>query len=111
MGKIKRFIAILFISALLVGCSNLKNGTVVVVKKDYLAPYTMTNYMYVNDVAIPHISYYDEEYRLIVKQYDSENDEYIRDTIAVSKSFYKEVEIGEELVYKNGALSIKGSGK
>ena len=107
MSKFKKIVILSMVLFLLTGCApQLKNGTVIVVKKEYHEPYTTTTFTRAGKVMIPIRQYHDEEYKVIVKQFDDDKDEYIEKNVEVDKQLYDKVKIGDELTCKSGELFV-----
>lgn len=107
MSKFKKIAILSIMLFLLTGCvPQLKNGTVIVVKKEYHEPYTTTTFTKVGKAMIPIRHYHDEEYKVIVKQFDDDKDEYIEKGVKVDKQLYNKVKVGDELTYKFGELFV-----
>lgn len=109
MSKFKKIVILSMMLFLLTGCApQLKNGTVIAVKKEYHEPYTLTTFTKVGKVMMPIRQYHDEEYKVIVKQFDDDKDEYIEKGVKVDKQLYNKVKVGDELTYKSGKLFVNG---
>jgi hypothetical protein len=106
MSKFKKIVILSMVLFLLTGCApQLKNGTVIIVKKEYHEPYTTTTFTRVGKAMIPIRHHHDEEYKVIVKQFD-DKDEYIEKGVKVDKQLYDKVKVGDELTYKSGGLFV-----
>ena len=106
MSKFKKIVILSMVLFLLTGCApQLKNGTVIIVKKEYHEPYTTTTFTRAGKVMMPIRQYHDEEYKVIVKQFD-DKDEYIEKGVKVDKQLYDKVKVGDELTYKSGELFV-----
>lgn len=106
MSKFKKIVILSMVLFLLTGCApQLKNGTVIIVKKEYHEPYTTTTFTRAGKVMMPIRQYHDEEYKVIVKQFD-DKDEYIEKGVKVDKQLYDKVKVGDELTYKSGGLFV-----
>lgn len=107
MSKFKKIAILSMMLFLLTGCaSQLKNGTVIVVEKEYHKPYTTTTFTRAGKAMIPIRHHHDEEYKVIVKQFDDDKDEYIEEGVKVDKQLYDKVKIGDELTCKSGELFV-----
>lgn len=103
MSKFKKIAILSMMLFFLIGCaSQLKNGTVTVVEKEYHEPYTTTRFIRVGKAMMPIRHYHDEEYKVIVKQFDDDKDEYIEKGVKVDKQLYDKVKVGDELTCKFG---------
>lgn len=107
MSKFKKIAILSMMLFLLIGCApQLKNGAVIVVEKEYHEPYITTTFTKAGKVMMPIRQYHDEEYKVIVKQFDDDKDEYIEKGVEVDKQLYNKVKVGDELTYKFGELFV-----
>ena len=66
----------------------------------------VTTFTKAGKAMIPIRHHHDEEYRVIVKQFDDDKDEYIEKGVEVDKQLYNKVKVGDELTYKFGELFV-----
>lgn len=96
----KKFLSVILLMIVLTGCaSQLQNGEVAVVDKEISEGYTY--YYMTSSVLFPMT--FDDEYYLVLEQGN------VTEAFEVDQLDYEHINIGDELIYKDGELYEKGT--